>query len=54
MNNLPDKELKEYHVRFVHDKIVFRWPPESLIKKVKRILGIKPKGSPFVKLEDKS
>lgn len=50
MTTLPDKEL---HVRFTNSKTVFRQPPESFMKKARRILGIKPKGSPFVKLEDK-
>ena len=40
------------HVRFTHSKTAFRYPPESFIKKLKRFLGIGPKGNPFVKLED--
>ncbi len=50
MTTLPNKS---FHVKFTHSKTTFRWPPESFIKKVRRILGIKPKGSPFIKLEDK-
>jgi hypothetical protein len=49
MTDLPVKTL---HVKFTHSKTVFRYPPEPLIKRLKRFFGIKPKGSPFVKLED--
>ena len=45
------EEAKSLHVRFTHSKTAFRYPPEPFIKKLKRFLGIGPKGSPFVKLE---
>lgn len=44
--------MNSLHVKFTHDETVFRYPPESFIKKLKRLLGIKPKGSPFIKLEE--
>jgi hypothetical protein len=50
MNETP---LATIHVVFTRDETTFRYPPESFIKKLKRFLGIKPKGNPFVKLEDK-
>lgn len=44
---------KTLHIKFMQHKTIFRyqWPPESFLKKLKRILKINQKGkSPFVKL----
>ena len=47
-----DEYLKSCHVVFTRAETVFCYPPESFAKKLKRFFGVKPKGSPFVKLED--
>jgi len=46
------QQVPTYHVKFTHSKNVFRYPPESFFKKLKRFFGIKSKGKPFVKLEN--
>jgi hypothetical protein len=48
----PEKYLKSLHVKFTHSKTAYHYPPEPFIKRLRRFLGIKPKGNPFVKLED--
>ena len=48
---LPNNPLKSIHVRFTHSKEVFRYPPDTFIKKLKRMLGWGKKQSPFVLLK---
>jgi hypothetical protein len=51
MYNKDNQKEDTVHIRFTHSKTVFRYPPESFIKKIKRLLGIRSKKSPFVKLD---
>jgi len=48
---LPDSPAKSIHVKFTHSRDVFRYPPDTFIKRLKRIFKIGKKQSPFVLLK---